>query len=85
MTVPASSTQALPSAQAQPYFYLGIYAAIALSGGLISICAAVVQYTGALRASKSLFELLLRNVVHATMRWYDITPQGRIVNRFSKV
>ncbi|KAM5535675.1 hypothetical protein V8D89_010662 [Ganoderma adspersum] len=85
---PALSTpvkfSALPSAQAQPYFYLGIYAAIALSSGLVSICAAAVQYTGALRASKSLFELLLKNVVHATMRWYDVTPQGRIINRFSK-
>lgn len=86
---PALSTQVkfltLPSAQAQPYFYLGIYAAIALSSGLVSICAAAVQYTGALRASKSLFESLLKNVVHATMRWYDVTPQGRIINRFSKV
>ncbi|PIL36802.1 ATP-binding cassette transporter [Ganoderma sinense ZZ0214-1] len=88
MAEPTSSgptnVSTLPSAQAQPYFYLAIYATIALSSGLISICAAAVQYTGALRASKSLFELLLKNVVHATMRWYDVTPQGRIINRFSK-
>lgn len=88
VTVSSPSTQTGFSpfpAQAHPYYYLDIYAAIALSGGLFSILAAVAQYTGALRASRSLFELLLGRVVHATMRWYDVTPQGRILNRFSKV
>nr|VWO97308.1 NAD-dependent protein deacylase (EC (Regulatory protein SIR2 homolog) [Ganoderma boninense] len=60
-----ANVSTLPSAQAQPYFYLAIYATIAL-------------------ASKSLFEMLLKNFVRATMRWYDVTPQGRIINRFSK-
>ena len=73
-----------PPAQEHPYFYVGIYAAIALSTGIINICGVITQYTGALRASRILFERLLRTVVYATMRWHDVTPQGRMLNRFSK-
>ena len=43
-----------------------------------------MTYFGALSASKRLFDDLLRSVVHATMRWFDITPTGRILNRFQK-
>ncbi|KAI0372366.1 multidrug resistance-associated ABC transporter [Pilatotrama ljubarskyi] len=73
-----------PPAQEHPYFYIGIYAAIALSTGLVNIAGVITQYTGALRASRILFERLLRTVVRATMRWHDVTPQGRMLNRFSK-
>ncbi|KAI8989077.1 multidrug resistance-associated ABC transporter [Trametes punicea] len=74
----------LPPARDHPYFYIGIYAAIALSTGLVNITGVITQYTGALRASRILFERLLRTVVRATMRWHDVTPQGRMLNRFSK-
>ncbi|KAI0639291.1 multidrug resistance-associated ABC transporter [Trametes polyzona] len=73
-----------PPAQEHPYFYIGIYAAIALSAGLVNIAGVMTQYTGALRASRILFDKLLRTVVGATMRWHDVTPQGRMLNRFSK-
>ncbi|KAI0772936.1 multidrug resistance-associated ABC transporter [Trametes elegans] len=73
-----------PPAQEHPYFYIGIYAAIALSAGLVNIAGVMTQYTGALRASRILFDKLLRTVVRATMRWHDVTPQGRMLNRFSK-
>ncbi|KAJ3486309.1 hypothetical protein NLI96_g4318 [Meripilus lineatus] len=73
-----------PRAQDHPLFYIGIYAAISLGAGLVNISGAVTQYTGALRASRVLFERLLASVVRATMRWHDVTPQGRMLNRFSK-
>lgn len=73
-----------PPAQEHPYFYIGIYAAIALSTGLVNNIGVITQYTGALRASRILFDKLLRTVVRATMRWHDVTPQGRMLNRFSK-
>ncbi|KAI0332194.1 multidrug resistance-associated ABC transporter [Cubamyces sp. BRFM 1775] len=74
----------LPPVREHPYFYIGIYAAIALSTGLVNIAGVITQYTGALRASRVLFEQLLKTVVRATMRWHDVTPQGRLLNRFSK-
>ncbi|OCH88899.1 multidrug resistance-associated ABC transporter [Obba rivulosa] len=73
-----------PPAQQHPFFYIGIYAAIALSTGLVNISGVITQYTGALRASRVLFKQLLGTVVRATMRWHDVTPQGRMLNRFSK-
>ena len=84
-TVPYSALEmTFPPAQEHPYFYIGIYTAIALSTGIINILGVITQYTGALRASRILFEKLLRTVVRATMRWHDVTPQGRMLNRFSK-
>ncbi|KZT66167.1 hypothetical protein DAEQUDRAFT_813713 [Daedalea quercina L-15889] len=73
-----------PSAQENPFFYIGIYAAISLSAGFVNIAGVITQYTGALRASRKLFRRLLVAVVRATMRWHDVTPQGRMLNRFSK-
>jgi ABC-type multidrug transport system fused ATPase/permease subunit len=65
-----------PSAKEHPYFYIGIYAAITFSVAILNVIAAVIQYTGALKASRELFHRLLVGVVRATMRWHDVTPQG---------
>ena len=89
-----------PPAQDHPFFYIGVYAAISLGAALVNITGVITQYTGALRASRTLFERLLTAVVRATMRWHDTTPQGelhalpapiishriagRMLNRFSK-
>jgi len=74
----------LPSVYEHPLFYVGIYAAIGLSIVFINVLSAGVQYIGALRASRILFSKLLGTTVRATMRWHDKTPQGRMLNRFSK-
>ncbi|KAI0634339.1 multidrug resistance-associated ABC transporter [Trametes polyzona] len=74
----------LPPAQDHPYFYVGIYAAITLSTGVVNVAAMLAQFIGGLRASRILFARLLETVVRATMRWHDVTPQGRMLNRFSK-
>jgi hypothetical protein len=66
----------LPSAKEHPLFYISVYAALGLGSAFVGIMSAIVQYTGALRASKVLFKRLLVAVVCATMRWHDTTPQG---------
>ncbi|KAF9007209.1 multidrug resistance-associated ABC transporter [Cyathus striatus] len=71
----------LPSATEYPLFYVSIYAAIGLSGALVSMFSVIAQYTGALRASR---KQLLLTVVRATFRFHDTTPQGRMMNRFGK-
>ncbi|KAJ6593236.1 multidrug resistance-associated ABC transporter [Mycena capillaripes] len=71
-----------PSAHDRPLFYVAIYTAIGLTTAFVSVCSTVAQITGALRASKKLFKALLVSVVHATFRFHDTTPQGRILNRF---
>ncbi|KXN85925.1 ATP-dependent bile acid permease [Leucoagaricus sp. SymC.cos] len=73
-----------PDAMTHPYFYIGIYAAIGLGTALTNVLSVAAQYTGALRASRILFKKLLVNVVRATFRFHDTTPQGRMLNRFGK-
>jgi len=66
----------LPSAKEHPLFYIGVYSALGLGSAFVGVLSAIVQFTGALRASKVLFSRLLVTVVRATMRWHDTTPQG---------
>ncbi|KZT22415.1 P-loop containing nucleoside triphosphate hydrolase protein [Neolentinus lepideus HHB14362 ss-1] len=73
-----------PNAQEHPMFYVGIYAAISLGTAFVDVSFVVAQLVGSLRASRLLFERLLVTVVRSTMRWHDVTPQGRILNRFTK-
>ena len=74
-----------PNAKYRPLFYIGIYAAIGLSSVIAGILSVATQYTGALRASRMLFKKLLVTVVRAPMRFHDVTPLGRMLNRFGKV
>ena len=69
----------LPSAKEHPLFYIGVYSALSLGSAFLGVLAAIVEYTGALRASKVLFKQLLISVVRATMRWHDTTPQGTLI------
>ncbi|PWY97994.1 hypothetical protein BCV70DRAFT_193995 [Testicularia cyperi] len=72
----------LPPAEGHADFYLTVYgltgAAIVLLNSSRSIC----FYVASIQASQSLFAKLLANVVRAPLRWFDITPAGRIMNRF---
>lgn len=77
-------TQALPSADEHPLFYVGGLALIGLLDILFAMFASIVLILGTYRASEILFEQLLRGVMRATMRWQDTTPTGRILNRLSK-
>ena len=69
----------LPSAKEHPLFFIGVYSALGLGSAFLGVLTAIVQYTGALRASKVLFKQLLISVVRATMRWHDTTPQGTLI------
>lgn len=74
----------LPDARDQPLFYVKVYAGIGSFAALLSVGSTIMQCIAALGASRSLFSRLLTRVVHATMHWHDITPSGRLLNRFSK-
>ncbi|KAK9477077.1 P-loop containing nucleoside triphosphate hydrolase protein [Lipomyces japonicus] len=64
-------------------YYFKIYAFLTLLYLLCAILRPMVTFWGSLRASKRLFNQLLVNVLRATPRFFDITPVGRIINRFS--
>lgn len=64
-------------------FYSAGYALIGIAGILAALLREYIIYQGGLRAARKIFRKLLVSVVHAKTRFYDSTPSGRIVNRFS--
>jgi ABC-type multidrug transport system fused ATPase/permease subunit len=64
--------------------FLGVYAFINIVAILFNVSSSVVMMLVALRASRALFSRLLDAVLRAPMSFFDTTPLGRIINRFSK-
>lgn len=48
------------------------------------MCGALTIAGSTVHAAKYLHKMLLRNILRSPMSFFDITPIGRIVNRFSK-
>ncbi|KAJ2137532.1 hypothetical protein IW136_003475 [Coemansia sp. RSA 678] len=65
-------------------YFIGVYAGIALSSMVIILVRSLIQFWGSLKASKVLHERLLHTVLRAPVRFFDTTPVGRLINRFSK-
>ncbi|NXA64135.1 MRP7 protein, partial [Mohoua ochrocephala] len=64
-------------------FYLIVYGSIAGANSLFSIIRAFLFAYGALRAAAVIHNRLLQRVLKATVTFFDTTPTGRILNRFS--
>ena len=64
--------------------YIGIYGGIALGQGLFTFLLSISITFGSMVASRGLHHRLLVNIMHSPMSFFDTTPLGRIVNRFSK-
>ncbi|KAF8339574.1 uncharacterized protein EI90DRAFT_3151078 [Cantharellus anzutake] len=64
--------------------YLLGYIGLEVVTGTFSICASIPSIFSSLRASHRLYRTMLVSVLHAPSRWFDKTPSGRILNRFSK-
>jgi ABC-type multidrug transport system fused ATPase/permease subunit len=65
-------------------FYFGIYSAIQIAGGVFLTLMYLYLIAGAISASSKLHRRLTDSIFKAPIRWFDGTPLGRIVNRFSK-
>lgn len=65
-------------------YYLGIYAALGVSYMLICLVREGILFGGSLLASKRIHRTLMENITHAKFRFFDSTPLGQIMNRFSK-
>ncbi|KAF9930863.1 hypothetical protein FBU30_011152 [Linnemannia zychae] len=64
-------------------FYLGIYVLLSISTLFMAALTNYYTIFGGLAASRSLHQQLLRKVSRAKVRFFDTTPIGRIINRFS--
>nr|CAG8488853.1 13546_t:CDS:10 [Entrophospora candida] len=65
-------------------YYFNIYVLITMASVVLGIMRFLWLYYGSLRASRNLYEQLLHRVIRAPLRFFDTTPVGRILNRFSK-
>lgn len=65
-------------------YYLGVYAVLGLIFMLITLLREGILFTGSLTASKRIHNQLMEKVARAKFRFFDSTPLGQIMNRFSK-
>ncbi|NWU61608.1 MRP3 protein, partial [Pterocles burchelli] len=63
---------------------VGVYAALGLLQGLLVLISSFTLAVGGINAARTLHAALLENKFHTPQSFYDTTPTGRIINRFSK-
>ncbi|NXY66448.1 MRP7 protein, partial [Callaeas wilsoni] len=78
-----NKTPAPPNSSVDVNFYLIVYGSIAGANSLFTIIRAFLFAYGALRAAAVIHNRLLQRVLKATVTFFDTTPTGRILNRFS--
>ncbi|KAK7503044.1 hypothetical protein BaRGS_00005670, partial [Batillaria attramentaria] len=65
-------------------FYLGVYAALGVAQTVFVVIYSVIMAFRHIHASKLLHRKMLQRLLRAPMSFFDTTPLGRIVNRFSQ-
>ena len=76
------SASALPDVDVG--YYLGIYALIGLIYVLICLSRELILFWGSLHASWKIHDSLLNAILRAKFKFFDSTPLGQLMNRFSK-
>ncbi|XP_061509609.1 multidrug resistance-associated protein 1 isoform X7 [Anopheles gambiae] len=64
--------------------YLGVYGAFGAGQGVARVAFDITLFLGCWAAAVRVHKLLLTNVLHLPMDFFDTTPIGRILQRFSK-
>jgi len=79
----ASSVVTNEPQQVDVNYYLGIYFLIGVVAMIVASLRSYLLYTGSLKASKRIHSQLIESILRAKVRFFDVTPLGRIINRFS--
>ncbi|XP_061617286.1 ATP-binding cassette sub-family C member 9 isoform X1 [Phyllopteryx taeniolatus] len=81
--VVSSNTTLTGSVKLEDSFYLTVFMILCAAGiTLCLITSLTVEFLG-LSAATNLHHNLLNKIIHAPLRFFDITPLGQILNRFS--
>ncbi|XP_003789385.1 multidrug resistance-associated protein 7 isoform X1 [Otolemur garnettii] len=75
--------KAAPNGSSDIHFYLTVYASIAGVNSLCTLLRAVLFAAGILQAAATLHRRLLHRVLTTPVTFFDATPTGRVLNRFS--
>lgn len=78
------TTMALSDDKIDAWHYLIIYALLSLFYVIISMIREGYIFWGSLRACKTIHTRLLESVSRARLQFFDTTPLGQLMNRFSK-
>jgi ABC-type multidrug transport system fused ATPase/permease subunit len=65
-------------------YYLGMYAVIGSAYVATCFSREILLFAGSLHASWQLHERLLKGIMRAKFKFFDSTPLGQLMNRFSK-
>ena len=71
------------AALAETPLYLGVYAGLGAACGVLELAKQLLLFLGCLFAAKLIHDDLLFRVIRSPMSFFDTTPNGRILNRFS--
>lgn len=66
------------------HFYLSLYALGFVVFGVLVLLRERLLMTHSMKSAEELHSSMLKSVLHAPIHFFDSTPTGRIVNRFSK-
>ncbi|KAE8146674.1 ATP-dependent bile acid permease [Aspergillus avenaceus] len=72
-----------PSSGGRLWIYLGVYFALFFTSVLTEILRYHLVFVASIRASIVMFDKFLQRVLQAPLRFFDTTPVGQILNRFS--
>ncbi|KAL0267499.1 UNVERIFIED_CONTAM: hypothetical protein PYX00_009752 [Menopon gallinae] len=64
--------------------YLGVYGALGIGQVLMTLLSTLFLYIGSLNASATLHFEMLENILKSPNGFFDVTPLGRVLNRFAK-
>ena len=70
--------------QFNKYERLGVYTALGISQYLFMLLADIAFLKALMRSSRFLHSSMLASILRSTMQFFESTPVGRIINRFSK-
>lgn len=64
--------------------YLSVYGVLGLLQAIFIMLSAIILSVGTLNAASKLHGTMLERILRSPMSFFDTTPLGRILNRFSK-
>lgn len=73
-----------PSTQAHPtMFYIVVFAVINLGSNLAYVGQSLIERLAGLKAAAALHDRMLATILRAPVEFFDTTPSGRVLNRFT--
>lgn len=65
-------------------FYMTIYICLACSVFLVGVIRAIYLFIYTMRISNNIHNRMFASIVNAPVKFFDLNPSGRIMNRFTK-